>query len=125
MNSIANQLRRHLRLFVVAVLLLMLPFIAMAPRAAAIDDHAVHTQQSDVTLDCATACARAMNTPPATTVIKEDETRTPDPEPQEIIPYHLQFQTMPVPKELRPAAMYGSMPARPPDIVKLSGHFLF
>lgn len=125
MNTVANQLRQHLRLFLAAILLLMLPFVTMVPRAAAMDEHSMHTHHSDATSDCATACARAMNTPPPTTVIKEDETRVPDPEPQEIIPYHLQFQTMPAPKKLRPAAMYGSMPARPPDIVKLSGHFLF
>jgi hypothetical protein len=124
MNSVANQLRNHLQLFVATVLLLMLPFVAMVPRVMAMDDHAMY-RQSDAALDCATACAQAMNTPPPTTVIKEDEARTPDPEPQEIIPYHLQFQTIPVPKKLRPPAVYDSMPARPPDIVKLSGHFLF
>lgn len=125
MNSVASQLRHHLRLFVAAVLLLMLPFIAMVPRAAAMDDHAMNTQQSDAALDCATACPRAMNTPSPTTVLKEDETRTPDPEPQEIVPYYQQFQVMPVPKKLRPAASYSMLPGRPPDIVKLSGHFLF
>lgn len=126
MNQVAHQLRRHLRLFVAAILLLMLPFVAMVQRAAAVEDHhSMHTQQSDAALDCAIACARAINTPPTTTVLKEDETRVPDPEPQEVIPYHLRFQTLPAPKKLRPAAMYGSMPARPPDIVKLSGHFLF
>jgi hypothetical protein len=125
MNPIANQLRHRLRFSVAAALLLILPFVAIVPRAAAMDDHAMHTQQSDAALDCATACARAMNTSPTTTVIKEDETRTPDPEPREVVPYYQQFQTMPVPKKLRPAALYDTLPGRPPDIVKLSGHFLF
>jgi hypothetical protein len=124
MNPVANQLRSPLRLFVAAVLLLMLPFVAMVPRAAAMDDHAMHTQQNDAALDCVTACARAMNTPP-TTVLKEDETRAPNPEPQEFAPYYQQFQMLPAPRKLRPAGVYTALPGRPPDIVKLSGHFLF
>lgn len=125
MNSVANQLRNHLRLFVAAILLLMLPFVAMVPRAAAMDEHSMHTQQSDAALDCATACARAMHTPPPTTVLKEDETRTPNPERQEIAPHYLQFQTVPAPNKLQPTSLHASQPGRPPDIVKLSGHFLF
>lgn len=125
MNSVANQLRHHLRLFVAAVLLLMLPFVAMVPRAAAMDDRSMHTQQNDAALDCATACARAMNTPPQTTVLKEDETRTPSPERHEIVPYYLQFQAATAPKKLQSTSLYASLPGRPPDIVKLSGHFLF
>lgn len=124
MNSVANQLRHHLRLLVAAVLLLMLPFVAMVPRVAAMDDHSMHTQQNDAALDCATACARAMNMPPPTTVLKEDETRT-SPERQEIVPYYLQFQAATAPKKLQPSSLYASPPGRPPDIVKLSGHFLF
>ena len=68
MNSVANQLRNHLLLFVAAILLLMLPVVAMVPRAA-MGDHSMHTQ-TDAALDCAAACARAMNTPPPTTVLK-------------------------------------------------------
>lgn len=124
MNSVANQLRHHLRLFVAAVLLLILPFITMVPRAVAMDEHSMHTQ-ADAALDCATACARAMNTPPPTTVLKEDETRTPSPERQEIVPYYLQFQVVLAPKKLQTSSLYATLPGRPPDIVKLSGHFLF
>lgn len=124
MNSVANQLRNHLRLFVAAILLLMLPFVAMVPRAVAMDEHSMHTQ-TDAALDCAAACARAMNTPPPTTVLKEDETRTPDPDRPEIVPYYLQFQAVLVPKKSQPTSSYASLPDRPPDIVKLSGHFLF
>jgi len=125
MNPVANQLRHHLRLFVAAALLLMLPFVAMVPRAAAMDDHAMHTQHNDAAVDCATACARTMNTPPTTTALKEDETRTPNPKPQELVPYYQQFQVLSTPKKLRPAGAYTTLPGRPPDIVKLSGHFLF
>lgn len=124
MDSVANQLRHHLRLFVAAVLLLMLPFIAIVPRAAAMDEHSMHTQ-TDAALDCATACARAMGTPPPTTVLKEEETRTPSPERHEIVPYYLQFQATTTPKKLQPTSLYASLQGRPPDIVKLSGHFLF
>lgn len=124
MHTVANQLRHPLRLLLAALLLLMLPFISLVPRVTAMDGHTTHAEQSDKALDCATACARTTGTPPPTAFINEDETRAPDPEPQETIPYHTQFQTMPVPKKLSPAAMYGAMPGRPPDIVTSSGHFL-
>jgi hypothetical protein len=128
MNTVANLLRHHVRLLVAAVLLLILPFIAMAPRAAAVEDHSMqstHAQHVDASLDCATACAQAISTPPTTTIITEDETRTPDPDIQEILPHYPQFHVTPVPKKLCPAALHTTLPGRPPDIVKLSGHFLF
>lgn len=128
MNLIANQLRSSLRLFVAMCLLLLLPFIGITPRAAALDahdQHAMHGQQMDLSLDCAAACARATTAAPTQAVVNENETRTPDLEPQEYVPYHLQFQFSDVLKAQRPDPLYDSSPARPPDIVKMSAHFRF
>lgn len=126
MSSIADRLRSYLRLLIAAALLFIVPFVGSMSRVAAMGDHSMHMQQIDsAAVDCATACARAVHVLPTTVVVTESKTRTPDPKPQEIVPYHVQFQAMSVPKKLSPAAMYGSMPSRPPDRVKLSGHFLF
>jgi hypothetical protein len=128
MNSIANLLRSPLKLLVAATLLLMLPFIGMATRAAALDahdQHAMHGQQMDLSFDCAAACARATSVPPTQAVINDNEVRTPDPEPREFVPYHLQFQFSYTPKTQRPNPLYSSSPARPPDILKMSAQFRF
>jgi hypothetical protein len=126
MNPVANQLRSPLKLLVAATLLLMLPFIGIAPRAAAMDEHSMHTEQhTPIDMDCAAACARTASTPPPQAVLNENETRTPNPEPRKMVPYHQQFQTLYTPKKLTPSAAYSVSPARPPDIVKMSGQFLF
>jgi hypothetical protein len=126
MNLIANQLRSPLKLLVVAVLLLMLPFIGTPPRATAIDEHSMHTEQrTTIDAGCAAACTQAANAQQPRAVLNENETRTPDPEPWKMVPYHQQFQTLYIPKKLAPSAAYSVLSARPPDIVKLSGHFLF
>lgn len=126
MHSIANQLRSPLKLLVAAILLLTLPFIGAAPHVAAMDEHSMHTgQHIPIDIDCAAACARAANIPLTQAVLNENETRTPDPEPREMLPYHQQFQAFYTPKKLTPSAGFSVLPARPPDIIKLSGHFLF
>ncbi|HET8670423.1 MAG TPA: hypothetical protein VFM05_07275 [Candidatus Saccharimonadales bacterium] len=128
MNSVANQLRHPFRLFIAMILLLALPLIGIGPRAAALDahdQHAMHGQQIDLSLDCAAACARATTVPPMQATINNNEVRTPDPEPQEYVPYHLQFQFSYTPKVHRPNPLYSSSPARPPDIVKMSAHLRF
>lgn len=126
MKSVANHLRHALRLFVVAILFLMLPFIGITPHAAAVDKHTEHTEQHvAVGLDCAAACARAATAVPLQGVLNENQTYTPDPEPQELALYHSQFQVLYVPEKILPSATYSALPGRPPDIVKLAGHFLF
>jgi hypothetical protein len=126
MNLIANQLRSPLRLIAAICLLLLLPLIGITPRAAAMDGHyPTHAEHMEVNFDCAAACARAATVPPTQAVINENETRTPDPEPQEIVAYHLQFQSLYIPKVQRPNPLYNTSPSRPPDIVKMSAHFRF
>lgn len=112
-----------MRLLIAAILLLMLPFIGVMPRAAAMDDHTMHT--TDASLDCATACARTASIPTPQAVLKENQNRLPDPAPQDVLPYHVQFAAMHIPRVLKPSAFYRSSPSRPPDIVKMSGNFRF
>lgn len=126
MSSVARMLHHPLRLLVAALLLLMLPFVGTAPRAAAMDQHAPHhTQHTTIDMDCAAACTRVMHVPLPEVPLKENETRTPDPDPQETAFSYQQLQKPRVPKKLLPAPTFSTLPSRPPDIVKLSGHFLF
>ena len=123
MNSAANKLRSPLRLLIAAILLLMLPFIGITPRAAAMDNHRMHT--ADTSIDCASACARAVSIPLPQTVKTENQNQLPDPATQDTLPYHVQFAAVHIPRVLKPAAFYRSSPARPPDILKLSGNLRF
>jgi len=122
MKLTAGQLRSPLRFFTAICLLLLLPFIGITPRAAAMEEHSAYTHQNDMDVDCATACARTAIAPPTQAIINENETRAPDPAPQESIPYHLQFQ-LHAPRVQRPNPLYATSPSKPPDIVKMSGHF--
>lgn len=128
MNLLTEKLRQSLHLFAATCFLFLLPFIGMMPHATATsmpisDPHSMH-DQTDIDMDCAAACARAASAPPTQVIINENEIRTPDPEPCEFVSYHVQFASVYAPKVLRPEAMYLSSPARPPDIVKSTGHFL-
>ncbi len=120
----ATRLPGFFRLFLLTGILLVVPFVINTVKAAAAPMRA-HATNGIMQTDCATICARTGNIPQPQAVLQHEEIRTPDPTPEPYESYYLQFQMNYVPKPLRPSAVFGAYPIRPPDILKLSGNYRF